>query len=87
MSCTIKKETSSSIKELDTLNRLFDEVILEEKGKYQLLILRDKVAKPNYDYVNWLELRIENQHSNGWSTTSKQDTLKRVLKKLTPKHT
>jgi len=82
MSCTIKKETSSSIKELDTLNRLFDEVILEEKEKYQLLILRDKVAKPNYDYVNWLELRIENQHDNGWSTTSKQDTLKRVLEKL-----
>ena len=83
MSCTVKKqETFSSLKELDTLNKMFDEVILEEKEKYQVLTLRDKANKLNYDYIVWLELKISNDKFNGYSHTSKQDNLKRCLEKL-----
>ena len=83
MSCTVKKqETFSSLKELDTLNKMFDEVNIVEKEKYQVLTLRDKANKLNYDYIVWLELKISNDKFNGYSHTSKQDNLKRCLEKL-----
>lgn len=88
--CVIKKDTSSSIKELDALGKMFDEVILEKKEKYQLLTLRDKARKPNYDYVVWLELKIERgkeveQRSiipTFGVTRSDEDALKKVLEQL-----
>jgi len=82
--CVIKKETSSAIKELDILNRMFDEVILEKKEKYQLLTLKDKAKKPNYDYIVWLQLKIQLGYDNQYyhSSKSDEDMLKGVLESL-----
>lgn len=83
MCCTpnISKKTSSS-KELNTLKKMFDEVIISQKEKYQLLTLRDKINQPNYDYAVWLELKIANGYSNGYSQTSGEELMQRVLEKL-----
>jgi hypothetical protein len=56
--CTIKKETSSAIKELDILKSKFDEVVLEDMKDYRLLTLRDKANKSNYDWITWLQVKI-----------------------------
>lgn len=70
--CTIKKETVSSVKELNELKKHFDEVILEEKEKYQLLTLRDKCNKPNYDYVVWLEVKVAYDKTNTCKKSSNE---------------
>lgn len=82
MCCTIKNKKTDLNKELNTLKNMFDEVIISQKEKYQLLTLRDKANKENYDYVVWLEVRVANSYSNGWSSTSGEELMQRVLKKL-----
>jgi len=70
--CTINKDTSSSTKELNELGKHFDEVILEQKEKYQLLTLRDKCNKLNYDYVVWLEVKVANAETNSCTKSSNE---------------
>jgi hypothetical protein len=70
--CTIREETSSAFKELDQLEKWFDEVVLEEMPKYYLLTLRDKTNKANYDYIAWLQLKIAYADTNSCSKTSKE---------------
>jgi len=83
MCCTPNITTKNTTsKELNTLNKMFDEVVISQKEKYQLLTLRDKANKPNYDYVVWLELKVANGYSNGYSQTSGEILMQRVLKKL-----
>lgn len=81
--CVMDKKTSSSMKELDKLSGMFDEVILEKKEKYQLLTLRDKANRANYDYIVWLQLKVQlgntYQHYNA---KSDEDMLIGVLEPL-----
>lgn len=71
--CTVKKkdEKNSAIKELDLLEKHFDEVVLEELPDYYLLTLRDKANKANYDYIAWLQLKIAYADTNSCSKSSK----------------
>lgn len=57
--CKINKDTSSSIKELDTLANYFDEVTVEKQENYNLLTLKDKANHPNYDWTVWLSCRVQ----------------------------
>ncbi|MBW6487505.1 hypothetical protein [Sulfurimonas sp.] len=78
--CTIKKEISSSIKELDILKSKFDEVVLENMQEYRLLTLRDKANRSNYDWIVWLEVKIPyaSKSSGYGSSWSDNDYLKGV---------
>ncbi len=84
MSCCTVKATSPISKELDVLKKMFDEVVIEKRERYQVLTLRDVARKPNYDYVVWLQLKIQLGYSNKNTHTlrSDEDMLKGVLKPL-----
>jgi len=71
--CTIKKNTTSSVEELNKLGKYFDEVVLEKKEKYQLLTLRDKTNKPNYDFIVWLSIKVSYGYNNKKFHSNKTD--------------
>ena len=71
--CIIKKDTTSSVEELNKLRKYFDEVVLEDKETYRLLTLRDKANKSNYDYVVWLSIKVSYGFSNERTYSAKTD--------------
>ena len=70
--CTIKKDTSST-KELEKLKGYFDEVTLEDKGAYNLLTLKDRANKANYDYIVWLSVKVQKGYTYEQTHSSKTD--------------
>jgi hypothetical protein len=82
--CTIKKETSSSIKELDILKSKFDEAVLENMEDYRLLTLRDKANKSNYDWIVWLQVKIPygSQKNTYGASRSDNDYIQGVCKSI-----
>jgi hypothetical protein len=68
--CVVEKQTSSAIKELDELKKHFDEVVVEAMPMYNLLTLRDKCNKANYDYIVWLQIKIAYAETNSCSHNS-----------------
>ena len=61
--CTIKEDIKTS-KHLIDLRKEFDEVLIEKKEEYQLVTLRDRANKNNYDWIVWLQFKVEYQHTN-----------------------
>ena len=80
--CTIKKEPKGPIKEVELLKKHFDEVLLEKKGEYQLLTLRDISPKPQYDYVVYLQVKIPYKDHNTHSGTTDEEYVEGVAKKI-----
>ncbi|SMP89593.1 hypothetical protein SAMN06314019_1106 [Epsilonproteobacteria bacterium SCGC AD-311-C15] len=80
--CIIKKDTSSSVEELNKLTKHFDEVLLEKKEKYQLLTLRDKANKSNYDYIVWLEVKVSYGFKEGHNARTDEYMLSGVCKSI-----
>ncbi|WP_152184420.1 hypothetical protein [Sulfurimonas indica] len=78
--CTVKKETATN-KYLETLENNFDEVLITKKEKYQLLTIRDKANKTNYDWIVWLQLKVAYDKTNSCMKTS-DEKLEGVLKAL-----
>jgi len=80
--CIIKQNTSSSISELNKLNKYFDEIVLEQKEKYQLLTFRDKANRSNYDYIVWLSIKVSKGYKNGYFSKSDDEILSSVCKSI-----
>ena len=80
--CIVKKDTTSSVEELNKLGKYFDEVVLEKKEKYQLLTLRDKTTKLNYNYIVWLEVKVSYSKKEKHNTRTDEDILKKVCKSI-----
>lgn len=80
--CVIEKNTTSNAKELNELRKHFDEVLIEKKEKYQVLTIRDKANKPNYDYVVWLEIKVSNGYQKGYSKKTDEEMLQKVCRSI-----
>lgn len=73
--CTIKQETISNAEEIKLLKKHFDEVLLEEKSDYNLLTLRDRTNKTNYDYVVWLCVKIKKGYKNEYHSSKTDEEM------------
>lgn len=66
-SCSASKPKKAGLVSLDGLKKHFDEVVLERMDDFNLLTLRDKANKNNYDWIVWLQVKIpfktHNTHS------------------------
>ena len=80
--CTIEKEMKGSVKEIELLKKHFDEVLLEQKENYQLLTLRDKSPKTNYDWIVYLQVKIPHKEHNSHSGTSDEKYVEGVVKPI-----
>jgi len=76
--CSISKPTNISVVDL---KKHFDEVIIEEFSKYNLLTLQNKANKANYDYVIWLQVKIAFKDTNGCSHST-QSKLEGAIKSI-----
>lgn len=80
--CTIEKKEESS-KNIATLKKLFDEVVLEDLKEYRLLTLRDKCNRENYDYVVYLSVKVSYAVNSGnYNYRSDEEMLNGILKQL-----
>ena len=70
--CTIEKEIKVPVKKIELLKKHFDEVLLQKKEDYQLLTLRDKSPKVNYDWIVYLQVKIPYKKHNSHGGTSEK---------------
>lgn len=82
--CTVKTDSPKIAEKLKELKKHFDEVVIEKKEKYQLLTMRDKAGRADYDYVVWLSLKVSYGYENQKYHSSKSDDemLEGVLKSV-----
>ena len=76
--CVIEKPLKGPIKEVELLKKHFDEVLLEKKEDYQLLTLRDKSPKVNYDWVVYLQVKIPYRDHNSHNGTTDEKYIEGV---------
>jgi len=78
MCCTTKTQTN----EIEKLKKYFDEVLFEKLEKYQLLTLRDKSPKENYDWIVYLQVKIPYKEHNTHNGTSDEQYVQGVVEKV-----
>jgi len=81
MSCCTNEEKPKTSEYLVILNKHFDEVLIKKEEKYQLLTLRDKARKDNYDWVYYLQLKVAYGDTNSCSHNS-QSKLEGAMKEI-----
>ncbi|PCI30140.1 MAG: hypothetical protein COB67_02320 [SAR324 cluster bacterium] len=82
MSCCNISKKSDLVKELELLKKKFDVVELEVLDDYQLLTFKNKVNKPNIDWVVWLQVKVRRGHKRNYTNRTDADMLKGICKSI-----
>lgn len=79
-SCTKPKKVS--LVSLEGLKKHFDEVLLERTQSCNLLTLRDKANRVNYDWIVWLQVKIPFKGHNSHAGESDEKYIEGVCKNI-----
>jgi len=79
-SCAKSKKVS--LTSLEGLKKHFDEVLLERTEFCNVLTLRDKANRTNYDWIVWLQVKIPFKNHNSHAGHSDEEYIEGVCKKI-----
>lgn len=80
-SCSSKPK-KLSLESLNGLKKHFDEVVLERTEPCNVLTLRDKANKANYDWIIWLQVKIPFKEHNSCSINTDEEYVEGVCKDI-----
>lgn len=80
-SCSSKPK-KVSLESLNGLKKHFDEVVLERTELCNVLTLRDKANRANYDWIVWLQVKIPFKEHNTHSGHSDEEYVEGVCKEI-----
>jgi hypothetical protein len=80
-SCSFKPKKVSLVS-LQGLKSHFDQVMLERMEDFNLLTLRDKANKSNYDWIIWLQVKIPFGDHNTCSIRTDEEYIEGVCKEI-----
>lgn len=76
------KPKKVSLSSLEGLKKHFDEVILEKTEFCNVLTLRDKANRANYDYIVWLQIKMPFKNVTKWSSRSDEEYIEGACKNI-----
>jgi len=76
------KPKKVSLTSLAGLKKHFDDVTLEKTELCNVLTLRDKANRPDYDWVIWLQVKIRFKDENAYSVRSEEEFIEGVCKNI-----
>lgn len=76
------KTKKVSLTSLEGLKKHFDEVLLERTEFCNVLTLRDKANRTNYDWIVWLQVKIPFKNHNSHAGHSDEEYIEGVCKKI-----
>ena len=79
---TCAKPKKVSLTSLAGLKKHFDEVLLERTEFCNVLTLRDKANRTNYDWIVWLQVKIRIRDRNSYSVRSEEEFIEGACKDI-----